>query len=115
MAAGGAAGSNDAVGVHTEPEGILANPSNGGFGVQDALQRLGAVPGGHPVIGGHGDHAARGEVSAVMLKLFRRTIAPAAAEEEDDGGFGLLVLRVVLAVAVEAQFDRTDCFVYFGD
>ena len=40
----------------------------------------------HAVVGGDRDHAARGEVAALLFELLRRAVDPAAAEEEDDGG-----------------------------
>ena len=71
------------------------------------------MPAGDAIVGRDGDHAALGEVLAVLLELLRRAVGPAAAEEEDDGGALVagLVPRGIEDVEVELRV--ADGFVGF--
>ena len=73
---------------------VLANPANGRLPVLDALEGWGALPRPHPIVGTHGDHAARGEVFAMRRELGGVAATPTATEEEYDRG-PLVLLRVM--------------------
>ena len=90
VAAGGAAAGRDAVRVEPEARGVGAQPADGGFGIGHAVDGLRVLSRGDAVVGGDGDHAARGEGAAVLLELCRRTVGPASAEKENDRGAILL-------------------------
>ena len=86
VTAGRAAASGDTLRIDAEADGVGADPAGGGLGVGDAVCRFYLVTRGDAVVGGDGDHPARGEGAAVLFKLRGRTVGPAAAEEEDDRG-----------------------------
>ena len=68
----------------------------------------------HSVLGGHGDHASRGEILAMVFKLSGSAAFPAAAKEKDygrtrfSGGFSFW------RIDVDRQRNITDGFINLG-
>ena len=114
MPAGRAATGGDAVGVDTEPLGVLSHPADGGLGIAEASDGLYAVAAGHAVFDGHGHHAAGGEIGALFFKLFWGAAVPSTAEEKDDGRALLAGLVVFGFKDMNGQFDIIDGFVDFS-
>src|SRR5947209_1013007 len=109
MSASRPAPRGDSIRVDAQPGGFFANVADGALGVLDALDGLYLLPAGDAIIGGHRDHSARGEVFAMLLKLCRRAVGPAATKEEHDRRS--LIRRLVAGriVDVEVQLRVADC------
>ena len=92
--AGGTSARSQALWIDPQLLRVLANPANGRLSVFHALEGWGALPRFHPIVGAHGDHAARGEIFAMRRELGGGAATPASAEEEYDCG-PLVLLRIM--------------------